>query len=295
MARRNFPRTGGTTFNPNYTPPTPKPQAESPWDIAPPFLSYDPALEAQRRAAKRGLEDTESDVKTNLHFAHTDLRQALHDIHVNASRKRQDISRQAARGQEKLGYQETDVKTKAGRAEQDFQAQLANIGRQFAQLRHRQGEAANAQGVLDKGTLEAGVAARRNNQRLAEAPIHTAQQRTAEDLYTALSRIGTARGELTADQERSLNRLIQDRNLERQKSRREYGRKAFGETRKEERARREAAISNVDLLAQEIYAARAEHPSVFRHWKQTHPEAMAKAEANAGGGAPSGGKKKRRH
>jgi hypothetical protein len=284
---------GGTSYNPNAK-PSPKPTSTGSSYITPPFLSFDPAIEAQRREAARGLEDTEADTTSKQHFAKTDLTTALREIHRKTSQSRQDINRSANRGEQKLGYQEADTQRNAGRQQQDFQTGLANIARQFGQQAHRQAESANAAGVLDQGTLTASAAARAGNQRLAEAPIHTAQQRSNEDLATALGRIGTARGQITQDRGTSLGRLNLGRNAEREGAKRSTGRTFFESNRDQERARREEQIKNVDLLAQEIYAARAEHPQVFANWKQVHPEAIAKAEGGAGnngGGTSAPGKK----
>lgn len=233
--------------------------------IQPPFLTYDPGIEAQRRAAQRGLEDTTQNVKTEGHFAHTDLAQALRDLGTENARKRQDISLSAQRGERKLGYQEQDVQTRGARANQDFGTQLANISRQFSQLGQRQTQSANAAGVLDAGTQAASAAARGQNQQLAEAPIHTAQARSQEDLAEALRRLGTARGELGEDTASSLGRLGEDTSRSRMLAKREAGRKGFELKRKEGRAKREGAISNVDLLQQEMFQAQREHPGSFHY------------------------------
>ena len=307
MARRKYPPyyvgpgehgagTGGTEYNPGQ--PSPKPTPASPeTEGRPPDFTYDPSIEAQRREAQRGLEDTEADTKTKTHFAQTDLKTALRDLHVKAKRGRQDINRSANRAQRKLGYQETDANTRAGRANEDFNRSLSNIARGFGQLGHRQAEQANAAGVLDRGTMTAAATARAGNQAVAEEPIHIAQQRTGEDLLTTLKRIGTGRQETEADQNRSLARLAQDVKHERQGAKRETSRKEFGYTREEERARREGQYKNVDLIAQEIYAARQEHPAVFAKWVKQHPEAMQKAkeEAQGPGSAEPQNKPKNKH
>jgi len=269
--------------------PSPKPDAST---TGPPALTYDPALEAQRRAAKRGLEDTRADIKTERHFATNDLHQALKTIRVNTSRKRQDLNRQAFRGQRKLDYQEQNVRQRADRAQTDFKTRLADIAQKFSDLGHRQGEAANASGVADRGTEAAAAAARKRNQGRAEAPIRTAQQRTEEDLATALSRITSGREELGNDVTRALKRLVHDRNRNRMLSRREYKRDAFGLNRKEQRAIREGGIADIDLLLQEIYQSRTNHPGAFAKWSRENPGVVAGAKAGTAG---SGRTNRRRH
>jgi hypothetical protein len=281
---------GGTAFNPAQRVPTrPSPKPTTPTEIAPPFLSYDPSIEAQRRAAQRGLEDTEANVATKEHFAQTDLAHALAKLKTSTVRSRQDINRTASRGLQTLGNQEQNELTTGARAQADFNTSLANIARSFGQLGHRQAESANAAGTLDAGTQAASAAARAGNQRLAEAPINTARGREEEDLATALQRIGTSRGQVTEDQGRSLTRTAQDREREAKAAKRGTGRTDFEAGREQERARREAQITNIDLLAQEIYAARAEHPAVFASWKKQNPEAIARAEGKARANKETGG------
>lgn len=248
-------------------------------------MTYSPAIEAERRAVQRGLEDKIRDVHTERHFNQTDLAQALRDIRTTtqrnrgkinreSSRSREDIGRESSRGQQDLTEREEGDKLSATRANEDFDTQLATIGRQFAQLGQRQSEGANASGVLDSGTQAASAAARGQNQSLAEAPIAIARARVNEDLATALRQIGVKRGELSADTESSLKRLLedqergigqltQDRNRDRKLSHRETGRKEFGLTREAQRARREAALSNISLIEQEIYEARNNRPGAF--------------------------------
>jgi hypothetical protein len=254
------PRTGGTQYPPGYKPSVPSATSGL---TAPPFLTYDPAIEAQRRAAERGLEDTEAKLKTEGHFQHTDLVTAMRNLKRTAHYKRTDIGTTFNRGTQRLGYQEADTKQQAQRTGEDFQTKLATIARQFGELGQRQGEAANAAGVNDAGTGAASAVVRGRNQGFAEAPIHTAQARLGEDLAQALGRIGTARGQLSEDQSRSLGRLQQDVGFERGKAKREFGQDKFTRQRELEQARREQAIANQNLLEQEIYSARQNRPGVF--------------------------------
>jgi hypothetical protein len=261
--------------------PHPHPHAADPTGTGlaqPPSMTYDPALEAQRRAAQRGLEDTEADVKTKQHFADRDLSLALRGIRINTTRHRQDTNREYGRGVQKLANQETDTRKDAGRQEEDFHTRLADIGRQFAELGKRQGEGANAAGVNDAGTAAASAAARGANQVRAEAPIHTAEGRLQEDLMSTLDRIAQARGYLGEDHTRVLNRLNQDRNIQRREAHRETGRTEFSLERELERAKREGAIAQADILEQEIYQARQNHPGAFNK--------QGEHNGQTGGGGP---------
>ena len=250
----------------SVVPARPHPGATDPTGTGlaqPPSMSYDPALEAQRRAAQRGLEDTEADVKTKQHYAERDLGLALRGIRINTGRKRFDANTEFQRGSTKLANQESETRQDAERQGQDFQTRLADIGRQFSELGTRQGEASNAAGVSDAGTAAASAAARSQNQGQAEAPIHVAQGRLQEDLMTALDRIAQSRGYLNQDHGLYLNRLATDRDINRREARRETGRNLFGLNREDQRAKREGAIANADLLEQEIFQARQNHPGAF--------------------------------
>lgn len=246
--------------------PRPHPGAPDPTGtglVAPPSMSFDPALEAQRRAAQRGLEDTEADIKTKRHYADRDLGLALKGIRINTGRKRLDANTDYQRSTTKLADREAETRLDAERQGQDFQTRLADIGRQFSELGTRQGEAANAAGVSDAGTAAASAAARSQNQMRAEAPIHVAQGRLQEDLMTALDRIAESRGYLDQDHGLYLHRLATDRDINRREARRETGRNVFGLNREGQRAKREAVIADTDLLEQEIYQARQSHPGAF--------------------------------
>lgn len=269
---------------------------------SPPTGTFDPALEAQRRAAQRGMHDTLQDVASKEHFAEHDLATALRSIKTEARRGRQNLGIKRSdsqreldtdreRGLERIGNQEADTKRSAGRQTEDFNTQLANIGRQFQELGHRQGEAANAAGVNDQGTSAAAAAARAQNQIRSEEPIHTAQTRLNEDLATTLGRLGISRDQLESDYgvkvsdlERDYaiasSQLKQDRDFNREKAKTQAGRELFEDKRTGQRARREGAITNLDLLEEEIYQARKEHPGAFS------------ASQNKGGAAAQPKKKK---
>ena len=230
---------------------------------SPPFMSYDPQIEAERRAGRRGLKDILKDTKIEGIRAGQDLHQALRDTRVKAQRGRQDINTQAFRGNQKLGFQASDARLRAGRNIEDFHTQLSNLTRQFATLGHQQAQQANVAGVLDAGTLAAGAQQRAQNFAIARQPIDTGIARTKEDLGTALGRIGIARHQLGVDTGRARTRLRQDTKRDRRLSRQEFKRGKQDRGIKRQRAKREQAISDTNLLVEEIYNARQNHPGVF--------------------------------
>jgi hypothetical protein len=251
------------------TPPT------APPSIEPPLFTFDPALSAQRRGAQRGLEDTLADIKTELRFGKTDLLRGLGRIRTDAARSRQQLGIDYGRSRERLSNERSDTEQKADRQRQDFSTRLADIAGQFSDLGQRQGEAQNAAGVIEGGTSQAAAAARARNQAEAEAPIRVAEQRLEEDLATALSRLDIAGGDLAQDRDIALSQLHQDRDFNRRSARTEFGRNRFLLGRKEQRAVREGAITDADLLTQMVWQARENRPGAFKQWAQENPALMA--------------------
>lgn len=256
---------GGVAFNPHAK--IPGGGEAAPYTtgglVQPPPMTYDPAIEAQRQAAIRGEHDILRDVHTKVGEGNQDLAQALRNIKVKTGRSRQDTNITFRQGQQKLAYSKADTEERAARSLEDFHTRLADIGRQFADLGHRQAEGANAAGVNDAGTAAASAAARGRNQGLAEAPIHTAEARLQEDLATALRRNEVAGGELGESRDRSLGRLVQDRDLARRLGKQTWHREQAALGTKADIAKREVNFSNLNAIESEIYNARASHPGAF--------------------------------
>lgn len=272
--------------------------------IEPPLFTFDPAISAQRRSAQRGLEDTLANIKTEFRWGKTDRNRALGRIRTDTRRARQELGTDYNRSRERLGNQRTDTEGKAQRQREDFSTRLADIAKQFRDLGQRQGEAQNAAGVIEGGTSAAAAAARARNQAEAEAPIRVAQQRLEEDLATALSRLNIAGGQLDQDRTIALSQLLQDRDYNRRSVRSKYGRDRFLLDRKQQRAIREGAITDADLLEQMVWQARENRPGAFKRWARENPDIMAairgtappNANRGGGGGGPAvgGGRPARR-
>lgn len=267
---------GGVAYDPNAK--VPKAAGKGTAGITlvePPLFTFDPALSAQRRGAARGLSDKLEDVETERHFDTRNLADALRDITRNTKRSRFDTNRSYERGNEDLDERGERLQRDATRTREDFATKRAEIVRQFGDLAHRQGEAANAAGVMGSGTSAASAAARARNQQLAEAPLATGERRLDEDLFNALEALGVDRTRLGENRDTVLQRLHQDRDLGRDEKRQDYGRNEFLRDRTEGRAIREGTIADVDLLQQMIYQARQEHPGAFKQWARENQDVMA--------------------
>lgn len=229
----------------------------------PPFMSVDPAFGAEMRKVGRGLSDAKEDYATAEHFADRNFAQAMRNIKTKYNRARGSTNREASRGLRSLDRQEADENLSTQRRREDFGVQLANIGRQFAQLGVRQAEGQNAAGVLGGGTSAAAGVVRAQNQRLAEAPIHTAAARNEENLRIALGRIGEGRSEIGEDRDRILGQQAVDRRVETRGERIQDKRERFTRKRKLDRQIREALNTRADLRNQAIFAARERRPGTF--------------------------------
>ncbi len=225
----------------------------------PPYLSYDPAIEAERRAAQRGLSDTILNTKVSAKRARQDKRGQIKDIKVSKRRGVQDLRTDKRRTLRGIRENRQDVKLKSRRGFQDFNLQLQSLTRHFTQLGRQQTQVANAQGVLDEGTASAGASARAANQRIAEKPIHIGQRRLGQDTNIALQRIREQAGDTRFDFKRGLHRLKQDTHHDIHIARQDYRRTIFDLHTSLQQAIREQRIGDADLIQQEIYNARQNH------------------------------------
>lgn len=229
----------------------------------PPALSYDPALEAQRRAAQRGAQDLVRDTFIKQHQARQDFGTTRHDYRVKRHRGRQDYGTSLERGLLGLHQKATDQRLSLARGREDFTTALTNLGRRFNILGNTQLQSANAQGVADAGTLAAGAAARAANFGLAKQQLVTRKQRLAQDTQTNLHRIGTQRGQLRQDTRLGLNRLQTDTHHDIHLAHRDLHRTVNANRRTLGRGLREQQIGDAALQQEEIFSARQNYPGAF--------------------------------
>ena len=215
----------------------------------PPAFSYDPSIEAQRRSQQRGLKDVLKDTHRATRYAGEDLSLKLGDINLAQNRGTQDIAQRLSRGTQ-------DITQTQQRGMEDFGSQLTNLIRGFQIKGNEQMQAQNAAGVLDSSTAQASAARRAENLAIARAPIDTGVQRLTQDTATNLGRLqqdtGTAGQRLGEDTSRNTGLAQQD-----------YGRTTLDLATKKRRAIREQRIGNIDLIQQEIFAARQQKPGAF--------------------------------
>lgn len=229
----------------------------------PPSMSYDPAIEAERRAAARGLLDTRQDTKIALKQGRQDLHTTLKDLALNLKRTRQDERRGLRRGLQNVQFQRQDARRSAFRGRQDLGLQMDALVRKFGTQGQVQAQAANAAGVYDAGTLASASAKRAANLAFERQPIDIGMQRIGQDLRIALGRSGVEAQRLRQDYRRNITRARQDTRHDKRLARRDFKRTKKSLFIDLDRASREQRIGNVDLTQQEIFDARARHPGVY--------------------------------
>lgn len=229
-----------------------------------PWGSYDPSIEAQLQASRRGLADLRQDTRIANRWSRKDFRQRMADSRQGWQRTRFDLGQQRQRGLQRFRFQRQDLQRDAGRAREDFATRLQGISRQFGQQAVSQQQAQNAAGTLSGGTGAAAAAKRAENQRFAEQPIHTAASRMEQDLSTKLGRVQVGENQLRQDFATRLNRGRQDVRRDRKLSRQDYRRDRFTRNKiKLSRGIREQKAGESDLLAQKIDSARQRNPGAF--------------------------------
>jgi len=154
-----------------YRPPTP------------PAGSYDPALDAQLAAARRGLSDLQGQIGTQQARDVTDYASQLEQIGRQTDYNEADLSKSWLRGRE-------DIYRDRARGGEDYQRNVQMLTRRYDQLGRNQLQATNAAGVIRGGALLQSAAKRSENQALERQPLDTNYNRFMTDSSQAESRLG---------------------------------------------------------------------------------------------------------
>lgn len=222
-----------------YRPPTP------------PAGSYDPSLDAQEAAARRGLVDLRGDLGTQQARDVTDYAMGQDELSRARYRNQSDIQSQM------IGNFQ-DIDTQLNRTAEDEQRQTQLLNRQFGILGRNQLQAVNTAGVIRGGALLQAAARRAENQGIEQQSINQAAARRHEDLSRQRQRV---------EQEgaRAIDRGFEDYNLGMGKLGLEYslpdannplgGRRYQDRTTQVTRAERENTAFGLDIGAQRSYQA----------------------------------------
>jgi hypothetical protein len=152
---------------------------------------YDPALDAQRQSASRGLLNTEQDIGLAGRYAQEDYGTAMGAVDRDFNRAKADLD------------------TRGRYAHEDYNRDIEMLTRQYGQLGRRQGEQQRRYGVTGGGGVALLSAAKRaENQALERGVLDTGFNRTVEGLRLAEGRFAEdrdlRRGELTTGYDRGV-------------------------------------------------------------------------------------------
>lgn len=136
----------------------------------PPAGSYDPSLDSQLAAARRGLADLQGQIGTQQARDVTDYGSQVARLGQQQEQGRQDLTQQYQRGQ-------YDLANARGWATDDFNRNVALLARQYEQKGRNQLQATNQAGVIRGGALLQSAAKRAENQAIDRQPIDTNYQR----------------------------------------------------------------------------------------------------------------------
>ena len=155
----------------------------------PPAGSYDPILNAQARASKRGLGDLTRDTEQQRE-------RGLEDYNSQTGLLSTGRDRTLA-----------DILTGETRAGEDKNRALADLDLQYDRLATRQAEGARVSGVTSQGLLNKSASVRDANETRDQQPILTSFNRAMQDFGTARTRTGedfnTRSGLLNTDYQRT--------------------------------------------------------------------------------------------
>lgn len=231
----------------------------------PPAGSYDPALDAQRAAAARGLLDLTQDVGTANLRGTVDYGLQRDDIGRASTRGVEDLNSQQDGLERSFGRNMTDLGTARTRTGEDYTRNVQMLTRSYQQLGNRQGQQMRATGVAGGGAALQAARKRAENMALDKQPMDTnldrfnadntlAQQRLGQDRQVGLNAIGRSRGRLGEDTDLAYGKLALTSAPPGAQG--PFGGREFQDrTTQLTRAQREASAFGLDLDAQRLYQA----------------------------------------
>jgi hypothetical protein len=148
--------------------------------IRPPAGSYDPNLDVQERAAKRGYRYTTEDLTRGSEREATDFGLGQE----NLGRQRGDVQRQ-------YGENLSDLLKARARGSEDYQSNLQTIARNFSQLGNQQAQRGREAGLEGGYALQA-ARKRAANEAITRAPVDTGYKRFSADSTLDETRLGQA-------------------------------------------------------------------------------------------------------
>lgn len=269
--------------------------------VGPPPGTFDPGLEAEVRAAERGLIDLIEKTRIDGHRESADTRQArillerkVRQGHADLARRRgyaeQDAGTDRSRLQTSFERDLQDLATAKQQGEEDYQRKLTEVQQQYQTRAAVQQQASVAQGTNESGTEAASQSVRAANEAWDKGILNTqhgrflaantlAEQRDREDYARNQGLIGQNLG-------RDLTGIgIQDYRLglegreQKRKLRTDIQRGTADRHRTISHAKREYGIYATDVAQQAYYQAHQLNPNI---------QFPVPSAAGGGGGGPAG-------
>lgn len=174
---------------------------KNPWSFKPyqpppvPTGSYDPALDAQYRAAQRGFQYSSQDAQQNQLRLSSDYGIQQGDIGRSWQRGNEDMNLSFRYGQEDVGTQRdrgySDLDLARSRGGEDYNRAVGQLTRNYDRLAGQQQEQqVRAGGLLRSGAALQAAQKRSENMAWDKAPIDTNYNRFLADNTTSRTRLG---------------------------------------------------------------------------------------------------------
>lgn len=251
----------------------------------PPPGTFDPGLEAQVRAAERGLIDLIEKTHREGGRESVDTQQARRLLERKVQQGHADIQRSRGYAVTDAGQAQGQLQTSFARdlqdlaiakqnGEEDYQRKLLELQHSYADQAARQGQASVAQGTHETGTTAASDAVRGANERWDRSGVDTAHQRQLDAIALAEGRdtedFTRQSGLISQDLGRQLTGFgIQDRRLG-QEARTQQNKLSLARFRATQdrqtalsHAKREYGIYSTDVAQQAYYQAHQLNPNII--------------------------------
>lgn len=251
----------------------------------PPAGTFDPGLEAQVRAAERGLLDLIEKTRLEGRRESHDTREARILLERKVRQGRSDIDRNRGYAIKDAGTQREglgvnfardlqDLAIAKQRGEEDYQKALTDMQHRYARIGAEQSQASVSQGTDSVGVEAASAAVRGANQSADKSEVDTAHRRaeealaledarTREDLARRLGLVDEGLGRELTGYGVQAHRLGLDQRTQRNRLHLEAARNRLDRRTNLSHAKREYGIYATDVAQQAYYQAHQLNPNII--------------------------------
>ena len=158
--------------------------------LRPPPGSYDPVLDANERAANRGLKNLLWDTDRQGERLSTDFTLGQSDLARQRAEFGEDITTQRQGVERSYGRSLSDLLTERTQTGEDYTRNLAQLQRNYDQLGNQQAQRMRQVGVQAGGARAQAARKRAANQAWEKAPVDTSYNRAMQASQTNEARLG---------------------------------------------------------------------------------------------------------